>query len=79
MARADFYNPISQALVRITNPLVKPLRRFIPGFFGIDMASLVLAVLVKLVMILCLFMLQTGGTGFDIVRVFFVAILSCLV
>ncbi len=29
--RADFYNPISQFLVRITNPLLIPLRKVIPG------------------------------------------------
>ena len=32
LARADFYNPISQFLVKITNPVVLPLRRIIPGF-----------------------------------------------
>jgi YggT family protein len=79
VARADFYNPVSQALVRATNPLVKPLRRLIPGFFGIDVASLVLAVLVKLVMIVCLFVIQTGSAGFDIGRVLLVAVLSCFV
>ena len=40
--RADFYNPISQFLVKVTNPPLKILRRFIPGFGGIDIASLVL-------------------------------------
>ena len=42
LSRADFYNPISQFLVALTNPLLKPLRRLIPGLFGIDLASLVL-------------------------------------
>lgn len=40
--RADFYNPISQFLVTATNPPLVFLRRFIPGFFGIDFASIVL-------------------------------------
>lgn len=40
--RADFYNPISQFLVTATNPPLLFLRRFIPGFFGIDFASIVL-------------------------------------
>jgi YggT family protein len=40
--RADFYNPISQFLVRITNPPLRFLRRFIPGWGGIDLASVVL-------------------------------------
>lgn len=40
--RADFYNPISQFLVTVTNPPLVFLRRFIPGFFGIDLASIAL-------------------------------------
>jgi len=44
--RADFYNPVSQFLVKITDPVVKPLRRIIPGFGGIDVATLLLAITV---------------------------------
>lgn len=44
-ARADFYNPISQAIVKLTNPVVIPLRRFIPGLWGIDLATLLFALL----------------------------------
>lgn len=44
-ARADFHNPVSQMLVKLTNPLLKPLRRVIPGIAGVDLASLVLAVI----------------------------------
>ena len=79
VARADFYNPISQALVRVTNPLVKPLRRFIPGFFGIDIASLLLAILVKLATVIPVFVIQTGSLNFNLVMVLLVSILSVLV
>ncbi|TXH86599.1 MAG: YggT family protein [Pseudomonas sp.] len=48
LVRADFYNPLSQFTVKATQPLLKPLRRFIPGFGGLDLASLVLALLVQL-------------------------------
>ncbi len=48
LARADFYNPFSQAVVKITNPVLIPLRRIIPGVFGIDIASIVLALLVQI-------------------------------
>lgn len=43
--RADFYNPVSQFLVKITNPVVSPLRRIIPGYWGIDFATLILVLL----------------------------------
>lgn len=79
LARADFYNPISQSLVRITNPAIKLLRRLIPGFFGIDIASLVLAVIVKFAMIVVLFFVQTGSLNFNIALVILVAVLSILV
>jgi len=42
LTRADFYNPISQFLVKVTNPPVLLLRKFIPGLWGIDLASVVL-------------------------------------
>lgn len=45
--RADFYNPLSQMLVKITNPAIKPLRRFIPGYFGVDWPSIVLLIFVQ--------------------------------
>ena len=48
LVRADFYNPISQFLVKVTNPLVIPLRRLIPGVGGLDIASLLLALLLQL-------------------------------
>ena len=44
---ADFYNPISQFLVRATNPLVLPLRRVLPAQGRFDPASLVLAILIQ--------------------------------
>lgn len=46
--RADFYNPVSQFVVKATTPLLKPLRRIIPGFGGQDIAALTLALLVIL-------------------------------
>ncbi|HTO19923.1 MAG TPA: YggT family protein [Pseudomonas sp.] len=52
LVRADFYNPLSQFIVRATSPLLMPLRRVIPGFGGIDLASLVLALLVQLALML---------------------------
>ncbi|MFZ0788178.1 MAG: YggT family protein [Chromatiaceae bacterium] len=48
-ARADFYNPISQFVVRVTAPVLRPLRQIIPGYGGMDLASLVLAWALKAV------------------------------
>lgn len=45
--RADFYNPLSQFVVKLTSPVLSPLRRLIPGYGGLDWAALVLAWLLK--------------------------------
>ncbi len=51
LVKADFYNPISQAIVKITSPLLNPLRRIIPGMGGYDIAALVLAFFVQALLI----------------------------
>jgi YggT family protein len=42
-ARAPFRNPLGQFIIALTDWMVRPLRRLIPGLFGVDMASLLLA------------------------------------
>ena len=49
LVRANFYNPLCQFTVKATQPLLKPLRRVIPSLFGLDMSSLVLAIVVQMV------------------------------
>jgi YggT family protein len=51
LARADFRNPISQAVVRITNPLVLPLRRILPPIGKVDTASIVAVLIVAFIAI----------------------------
>jgi len=48
-ARADFRNPICQAIVRLTNPLIVPLRRILPPIGKVDTASVVAVILVAIV------------------------------
>lgn len=49
LVRADFYNPISQFIVRATNPPLVALRRVVPGMAGIDLSSVVLLLALELV------------------------------
>lgn len=58
LVRADFYNPISQFIIKATNPLLVPLRRVIPGLGGLDMASLVLAYAAQAIIIMLIFMVN---------------------
>jgi YggT family protein len=61
LARADFYNPFSQAIVKITNPLLMPLRKVVPGFFGVDFACIVLALVISFVAIELNLLIITGA------------------
>ncbi|MEM6484949.1 MAG: YggT family protein [Pseudomonadota bacterium] len=54
LVMADFYNPISQFLVKATNPIVLPLRKFLPARGRFDAASLVLAILLQVITIVVL-------------------------
>jgi len=58
--RADFYNPISQFTVKATTPVLRPLRRVIPGIGGIDIASIIL-MLILLTIQQTLIMLVKGS------------------
>lgn len=49
--RVDYYNPFTQFILKATNPVVVPLRRFIPGLWGIDFATLIAILLVTLIKI----------------------------
>ena len=46
--KADFYNPLSQFLVKITNPVLVPARRIIPSIGRLDTASVVVMILLEL-------------------------------
>jgi len=61
LVAADFYNPISQFLVRITHPLLRPLRRLIPSLGRLDTASLVLLLLLQVLANYLLFLVRGGG------------------
>ena len=63
LVRADFYNPLSQFIVKATQPLVTPLRRVIPGFAGLDLASLILAILVQLLLMIVTLTLMGYNVG----------------
>lgn len=57
-ARADFYNPISQGIVRYTDPVLTPLRRVIPPYKNLDFAAFAATWLVNIAIIAL-----TGGGG----------------
>lgn len=58
LARADFFNPVAQFLVTVTTPALKPLRRMIPGLWGIDLAAVTLLLLLQGLLV---FLVGPGG------------------
>ena len=61
VAKADFYNPISQAVFKATDPVVRVLRSFIPGYKGVDFSSLILAFIVQFIAISVTILLYGGA------------------
>lgn len=58
IAKADFYNPVSQAVVRLTDPVIRVLRPIVPGYRGMDFSALLLAFIIELILIVVLIMLR---------------------
>jgi YggT family protein len=93
VARADFYNPISQFIVKVTNPFLLPLRKLIPGLGGLDLAAIVLALIIQLIATIVLiqlrgydlpnvaYMIAWGGLGILnlILNIYFVAVIVAIV
>jgi YggT family protein len=56
--RADFYNPVSQFLVRITNPLLVPMRKIIPSLGKYDTSAVLLMLLLQMISLSVVVMLR---------------------
>ena len=67
LLRAPFRNPVGQAVVALTDWIVKPLRRVLPGFKGVDWASLLATIVFQFLWILAILLIFGGikvsGTG----------------
>ncbi|MBO6227943.1 MAG: YggT family protein [Shewanella sp.] len=74
LARADFYNPFSQFIVKATHPLIAPMRRILPSLGRFDTASFVLALLVVMVKVLLISLI--AGGGIDIMLFLMFAVVS---
>ena len=63
LSRVDYYNPICQAIVKVTDPPVKPLKKILPTIRGVDVSTLFVALVVQLLAI-SLVMSLSGGYAF---------------
>ena len=58
--RASYHNPLCQFVVKLTDPVVKPFQRFVPGYKGIDIAILIPIILLQIIEIFLLTWLQAN-------------------
>ena len=68
--RADFYNPLSQFLVKITNPVLVPARRLVPSIGKLDTASVVVMLLLELLQLVLINLIGKTEFGFQFLLLF---------
>lgn len=59
--RVSYYNQLSRFLVAVTDFIVRPARRFIPGWAGMDLSTLILAWVAQYIIVSSIFMLQDNN------------------
>jgi len=77
--RAPHRNPLSMFLQALTDFMVRPARRIVPGLWGLDLATLALAWLVQLVEVLLVLQIKGYGLGPAAGQAFAAAALLALV
>lgn len=78
LVRADFYNPVSQFLVRITNPLLIPLRKVVPSIGKFDSAAMLLMIVLQLAAITLILLLRGEGISSAVLVIITLATLVSL-
>ncbi len=77
-ARADFYNPFSQFIVKATQPVVAPLRRVIPSVGSIDLATVLFAYVLCVLKFVVLILIASGGSVVFSLDYLFLGLLSLI-
>lgn len=78
LARADYYNPISQSIVRLTQPVLLPFQKILPKAGRLDLSPIVVALLVKLGIFAVLIMLAGGEIQIDVLKLMIYAVVGLL-
>ena len=60
VSRTNYYNPICQAIVKMTDPAVRPLRQVFPSVRGVDFSTLVIAFAVQFIAVVLVMLLKGG-------------------
>ena len=61
--RADFRNPLAQGILRLTSPLVVPVRRIVPSFGRLDTATVLVAFIIQYIAVLLMLLIMGLAPG----------------
>jgi len=61
--RVDFYNPVSQGVVKVTDPVLRPIRLMLPGYRNLDFAALAVALVCQIALLMAVSAMEGGYTG----------------
>ncbi len=76
-AGANYFDPVTQFVARCTNFVVRPLRRIIPNYRGIEISTLLLIILIELVKFTLILSLASSGT-FSLIGLLLIAFADTL-
>jgi YggT family protein len=76
LVRANFRNPFADAILRLTNPLIMPLRRVLPPMGKVDTATVLAIVLFAIFKVVILKLLMEGGILFAPVALIFDVVIT---
>ena len=66
LLRVPYHNPVSRFLITVTDFIVRPARRVIPGWAGLDLSTIVLAWLAEYIIVISLYVLNGYNFGANI-------------
>jgi YggT family protein len=75
--RADFRNPVAQGILRLTSPLILPLRRFVPSIRRLDTATVLVTFVIQFLTLLLL--LAITDRSVDPVRVALTSVFELII
>lgn len=65
--RADFRNPLAQGILKLTSPLVVPVRRVIPSFGRLDTATVLVAFVVQYLSLMLILLILGMSASYSII------------
>jgi YggT family protein len=77
LLRADFRNALAQGILRVTSPLVVPLRRLLPAIGRLDTATILVAIAIQYLTVLIL--LAVFGQSFTTVPILITTIIELVI